>query len=925
MSDLSGAYAFLPWLRRGLGAAIEREDFSGPPSPRAAAHITVDLNEHALAATAPLMLAGPGDVAGLDPRSVIRVWPRPAVNDAEPNYFPLIEFDQADLPWRYTPARATGLDRLRPWLCLIVLRDDEISSSEPATTSRVLPMVTVSSAGSLPRLDQSWAWAHTQVSGPLTIAALDVNTLLETAPQRVVSRLLCPRRLDPQVSYSALLVPTFERGRLAGIGKDVTDGVDGLAPAWADGASNIALPVYYQWRFQTGTSGDFEYLVRQLQARVLPSTVGVRDMDVSPPGAGLPRASTQSLALEGALKALTTVSSPWPEPEHGQFVQALGHLLNRPAVLLDQPNALRIVAPPLYGRWHASRATLEPGQPPPWFHELNADPRHRVAAGLGTQVVQSQQQQLMAAAWEQFDQIRTINERLRFAQLARETAVRIHVRHVATAGNEGVVQLTAPVHARVRSGAATISHELAPSPIGTGVLQGQFRRVVRPFGPIARRTGHDATVTPPTLLTRMNTGVLRAAPLAATPKTMATPSRLADNVPDWRSATWVERLHTLGAPTPAAQEFRAAATALFREISAAPAQTPPTTTANLAQVRQTLIARLDPRVTVTESLRKRVRIAPDVVWQPKDPLEPVMAGPQFPQPMSEALIELSQDWLLPGLEHVPPNTVSLLRTNRRFVEAFMVGLNHELGRELLWNEYPTDQRGSYFRQFWNVAGRVAAPGETIDPETLKDIKVIHAWAKTSALGANGTQPPNTPEPLVLLVRGDLLRRYPNALVYAVNAVQNVNQPRELGMEEKHPLFRGRLDPDVSFFGFNLSEDQVRGGAGNPGWFFVLQEQPSEPRFGLDIGDAPVASLAKWLDLSWGHLAPDPAALSAIAYIDLNGPLPDTSHVVPQAEEPIVAWHADSGLGALGSNASDLAFITLQRPARVAIHGSQLLP
>src|SRR6187200_629700 len=100
MSDLSGAYAFLPWLRRGLAASIERRDMTGPPATRATAEIAVDFNEHSLSATAPLTLAGPGDVAGLDPRAVIRVWPRPGVNDAEPNYFPLIEFDQADLPWR---------------------------------------------------------------------------------------------------------------------------------------------------------------------------------------------------------------------------------------------------------------------------------------------------------------------------------------------------------------------------------------------------------------------------------------------------------------------------------------------------------------------------------------------------------------------------------------------------------------------------------------------------------------------------------------------------------------------------------------------------------------------------------------------------------------------------------------------------------
>lgn len=33
----------------------------------------------------------------------------------------------------------------------------------------------------------------------------------------------------------------------------------------------------------------------------------------------------------------------------------------------------------------------------------------------------------------------------------------------------------------------------------------------------------------------------------------------------------------------------------------------------------------------------------------------------------------------------------------RLPKSYMVGLNHEFARELLWREYPTDQRGSYFR------------------------------------------------------------------------------------------------------------------------------------------------------------------------------------------------------------------------------------
>ena len=40
---------------------------------------------------------------------------------------------------------------------------------------------------------------------------------------------------------------------------------------------------------------------------------------------------------------------------------------------------------------------------------------------------------------------------------------------------------------------------------------------------------------------------------------------------------------------------------------------------------------------------------------------------------------------------------AVLETNPKFVEAFMVGLNTEMSHELLWRGFPTDQRGTYFR------------------------------------------------------------------------------------------------------------------------------------------------------------------------------------------------------------------------------------
>ena len=63
----------------------------------------------------------------------------------------------------------------------------------------------------------------------------------------------------------------------------------------------------------------------------------------------------------------------------------------------------------------------------------------------------------------------------------------------------------------------------------------------------------------------------------------------------------------------------------------------------------------------------------------------------------------SSELFLPNIQLIATNSITLLETNQKFIEAYMVGLNHEFARELLWREYPTDQRGSYFRQFWDVA------------------------------------------------------------------------------------------------------------------------------------------------------------------------------------------------------------------------------
>src|SRR5262249_37751396 len=166
------------------------------------------------------------------------------------------------------------------------------------------------------------------------------------------------------------------------------------------------------------------------------------------------------------------------------------------------------------------------------------------------------------------------------------------------------------------------------------------------------------------------------------------------------------------------------------------------------------------------------------------------------------------------------------RPNPGLMEAYMAGLNQGSARELLWRDYPTDQRGSYFRQFWDTRGAIPAASHP-------DILPLHEWSFSHGLGDNLV--PGSTGQLVMLIRGELLRRYPNPIVYAVRGTGQSRDP-QLGTEERYPLFRGVFEPDVAFFGFNLSASQARGGGpnGDPGWFFIIQQHPTEPRFGLDV-------------------------------------------------------------------------------------------
>jgi hypothetical protein len=408
--------------------------------------------------------------------------------------------------------------------------------------------------------------------------------------------------------------------------------------------------------------------------------------------------------------------------------------------------------------------------------------------------------------------------------------------------------------------------------------------------------------------------------------------------------------------------------------------------------------------------------------------------------MYEPLLDISHDLLLPGVEKIPQNTISLLKPNRRFLESYMCGSNHEFAGELLWRGYPTDQRGSYFRQFWDVSEYVPRqqelerlliewlaeqdqrtdteitsvedlplverrrilrrhldrvldellnkwlaeanvarvddlqderkrrvikrlqdeqveavseiPEEDVNDlvtklimeeqlkERLKDITHLMSW-RSNPLGSNRDQPG---ERLVLVVRGDLLKRYPNAMIYAIDAVPcdcadgdpvpglreylkcykqdaNLNTIVDENAVSKtlndvhriFPVFQATLPPDLTFFGFPFSEEDARGFGGGRGKYFVIEEQVLEPRFGLDVT---TDELLSWDDLSW----------TLFGLQEAFGSYLDESTIEKQPKDNSgKEWNDDDTPEKPASSSATRAWITLQKPVRIAMHAKQMLP
>jgi hypothetical protein len=685
--------------------------------------------------------------------------------------------------------------------------------------------------------DLSQSWAWAHAQITGLGAGARPTDVLVSDPGSACSRLLCPRHLEPDTAYLACLVPAFLAGVKAGLGEPVDEG--SLDPAWgATPPAGLRLPAYHAWEFATGPAGSFETLVRRLHPSPLdPASAQPPKLDLSAPGSGLPAGGV--IDIQSALRVPgADAPPPWADATRMPFQAALER-----TVTAAPPGVL---APPVYGQLQAGAGALPPaGGQPGWLRELNLDPRLRVAAAAGTRVVQERQEQLMARAWKQAGAVKDANALLRRSQLARELGTVVMERHLAPLRAPDLLAMTRPAHAQIQLASATVDGELRASRVPEAVVSGAMRRLASPQGLIARRAVAAPQIN---LLDAVDEVAMRPPPAA-----------------------------------PIGMVVMASFAARRADVDTRPAL-------SADALRIQLLERLAPDTTVLARTMARVD-APAGTWTRPDPLAPVATGPRFSEPMYDGLQQVAPALFLPGVEHVETDGVALLETTPRLIEAYMAGLNHELSRELLWREFPASLAGTAFRQFWDVSGQ---PG---DPDALADIPPISDWG-TASLGAHLRGGAGQ---LVLLVRGELLRRYPTTTIYAARATATGALDATTRLA---PMFRGALAPDIVFVGFALSEENALGiDPAGPGWYFVFEEYPGEPRFGFDEVAAP--GVPKTADaLAWAHVP-----VTASGHADVSKPLLSAATNVQ---------------GAWGKNAAATASLTFQQPFRVAMHAARLI-
>lgn len=730
---------------------------SGAGTSLADAGLTLDVRADGVSHPAPInvpaRIAGPSDVVGISANSIRRVVP--AENDEG---FPdaslvFLEFATADLPWAVSPEPSAGAPQ--PWVALVVV---------PASAARVRssegPEILTCSAAELPDVATLHAFAH--------IHDIDGTQ---------VSRVLGARRLQPGVRYIAALVPTFELGRRAALA-DVLD-VDALPeaglhdPAWV-GGDDVELPVYFRWGFSTGPSKSLHDRVEALRR---PDVVelGWRRLSASNPGLDLPDGGLHF--VPGALVPPDSMPpAETPAATHEALSDAIATVLDTDD---DETAEVPVVGPPLRGRrLLGSAVDLDV----PWSATLNLNPAYRVIAGAAEELVRSRQDDLIAAFEESVParSVRRDEERTLIATTTLRNKLGTHTELHPSYGL--LLARTTDEHA--------VTGYL-PRPTSDPAL----RRALRPGGALVRQlsraTGHAVGSAGHAF------GAARDAGSGSAHGTRDPLLRAIASDLGTRGSSLGPYQEDLipGHIDPLAQQ----------PPHAPPGPTLANATVPLSDVGKLAVSALEASIDVLQARHAAVRSSR------------TNAAEALDTALLDELIRWDSEWLLPGLKDVPAESIVVLSPHGAFVEAFLIGANEELLRELLWREIPHRAGAPLAPCFWE-------PG-------VPDLDVTSDWS--GELGSHVTA-----DQTWVLVKSSLWRAVPDLAFVAYPASFDADGEPDPDTSGDWILPSQELwvGDDLVLVAFPMSVEELTGSDSEPGAFFVFSEPDVGAKFRTEPGE-----------------------------------------------------------------------------------------
>ena len=742
-----------------------------------------------------IQLMGPADVKWVQKKAISRISPpEGAKTRLFKEYLPYVEFFEEDLPWRYTPVATTDAD-FRPWMTLIAVKEDEVSFhvNSNGTKLATLQIGSEERYGEIfPNAKLLFNVAHVQIDSAVEVTRENVNDLLDENPDCGISRILCTSILEENSSYVALLIPTYELGRLAGLDLPVDDVRLGKC-AWENLLANqnqrpdgLTFPVYFKWKFRTSiVKADFKTLASRLfftGEKEYDQMKAYLDVDISQSGLEDVYFDEEKVMDVPAALMLDKKNLKLRK-EDDSYTTALKDLLElNPVLKENETGEINMeedpwIVPPVYGARHllTTQAQFANNQIDV-VKEVNLQLKNRVAAGMGSAIVKKNQEQFVNRAWKKVEKINQLNQAIREYYQMKQVSEKA----------------TAKYSAKAQKSIRTEKNK------NKALLMDVANRSLQTAGIYRHQVSADNLLDASKEMIPINQQVqsvksgITVKVLRALFSTEVWEKIIGEESPNWESAK---------------NALEKSKSDLKRELKMDLEADESCEEENPEAINPDVIG----ENRVDEILAKYGYTEDNQLSANLDSKYPVMAYPDFLEPTFYYLREYSDSYVIPSAASLLKDSITYFRTNLQFEEAFLMGMNTEMGQELLWREYPTDQRGSYFRKFWDQED-LPNKGQL---EKYYDVKPLHQWkgrlGQNHMVGKNGM--------LVFVIRGELMQSYPSASVYLSKKVGGLLK------KELTPSMSSWLTDEILLVGFNnLQSDALAG------YYLTFEQQPLSLQF-----------------------------------------------------------------------------------------------